>query len=93
MSGNYAGDLKAAQTNKERYGENFYKELGRKGGQVSRGGGFAANRDLAREAGRKGGLKSKRTKQLDEVSPTEFLELEQKTQEQAHKSWRERIGL
>lgn len=33
-----------------------HREVSRRGGQVSRGGGFAANPALAREAGRKGGL-------------------------------------
>ena len=32
------------------------RAAGRKGGQISRGGGFAANPALAREAGRKGGM-------------------------------------
>jgi general stress protein YciG len=33
-----------------------HREVSRRGGQISRGGGFAANPTLAREAGRKGGL-------------------------------------
>jgi uncharacterized protein len=33
-----------------------HREVSRRGGQISRGGGFAANPNLAREAGRKGGL-------------------------------------
>ncbi|MFC3712662.1 general stress protein [Sphingoaurantiacus capsulatus] len=33
-----------------------HREVSRRGGQISRGGGFAANPELAREAGRKGGL-------------------------------------
>lgn len=33
-----------------------HREVSRRGGQLSRGGGFAANPTLAREAGRKGGL-------------------------------------
>lgn len=39
------------------------KGLGRKGGQASNTGGFAANRELAVTAGRLGGLKSRRRKQ------------------------------
>ena len=35
------GAAKAAQTNKEKYGDNFYSEIGRSGGLKSRGGGFA----------------------------------------------------
>jgi len=68
MPGTIAGGKKAARTNKARYGENFYEMIGAAGGKTSRGGGFAANRELAKVAGRKGGLKSKRSpKQLMEV--------------------------
>lgn len=49
----------------EKYGENYterFKEMGRKGGKAThRNKGFAANRKLASEAGRKGGLISRRT--------------------------------
>lgn len=62
MPGTKAGGLKAAKTNKDRYGEDFYSMIGAAGGKISRGGGFAANRQLARIAGRKGGLKSRRRK-------------------------------
>lgn len=61
MAGTLAGGKKAAQTNKEKYGENFYAEIGAKGGKLGTTGGFFANRELAREAGRKGGRVSKRT--------------------------------
>lgn len=64
MSGTRAGGVKAAQTNKERYGANFYKKIGKVGGQRGTTGGFAANPQLAREAGRKGGKISKRRKKL-----------------------------
>ena len=40
----------------------FYSKIGAKGGKLGTTGGFAANKELAREAGRKGGLKSKRRK-------------------------------
>ena len=56
MAGTVVGGKKAAQTNKERYDENFYKRIGALGGKKSRGGGFAANRELARIAGRRGGM-------------------------------------
>ena len=62
MSGNKAGGIKAAQTNKERYGDDWYKILGAKGGKVLGVKGFATNKELAREAGRKGGKVSKRRK-------------------------------
>lgn len=60
MAGTSIGGIKAAITNKAKHGEDFYVRMGRLGGTKSRGGGFAANRELAREAGRKGGKKSKR---------------------------------
>lgn len=60
MAGTAGGGKKAAATNKQRYGMNFYEVIGRKGGTISRGGGFAKNRQLAVEAGRKGGRASRR---------------------------------
>lgn len=61
MSGTVKGGKKAAKTNKKRHGKNFYREIGRKGGQNGHTGGFAANPELARKVGRIGGLKSRRT--------------------------------
>lgn len=60
MSGTKAGGLKAAATNKQRYGEDFYRIQGAKGGRNGHTGGFAANPELARLAGAKGGRISKR---------------------------------
>lgn len=54
------GGKKAAKRNKELYGNDFYQKIGAMGGKKSRGGGFAANPELAREAGRKGGKKSRK---------------------------------
>jgi general stress protein YciG len=62
MSGTREGGLTAAATNKARYGKDFYRKIGAVGGKKSTTGGFAANPELAREAGRKGGKKSKRRK-------------------------------
>jgi general stress protein YciG len=62
MPGTQKGGRKAAATNKQRYGANFYELIGRKGGTISRGGGFAKDPDLARRAGAKGGRASRRTK-------------------------------
>ena len=58
-----AGAAKAAATNKVRYGKDFYARIGAKGGRMSNTGGFAANRELASIAGRKGGKISRRSKQ------------------------------
>lgn len=62
MAGTMRGGMKAAATNKKRYGANFYQTIGRAGGIVSRGGGFAQNPELARRAGRIGGQASRRRK-------------------------------
>lgn len=65
MSGTLDGGKKAAKTNVERYGKDFYKRIGSKGGRNGYGpdyrGGFASNPELARIAGRKGGRISRRT--------------------------------
>ncbi len=65
MSGTMKGGEKAAKTNKQRYGENFYMEIGRMGGKTSTGGGFAKDPELARRAGRLGGQRSRRSKAAD----------------------------
>lgn len=62
MAGTQRGGRKAAATNKQRYGANFYETIGALGGRKSRGGGFAKNPNLAREAGRRGGMASRRRK-------------------------------
>ena len=62
MAGTKAGGRAAAATNKAKYGPDFYAKIGAKGGKLGRTGGFFANRDLAREAGAKGGRISRRTK-------------------------------
>ena len=62
MAGTKAGGVKAAQTNKVRHGSDFYAKIGAKGGTMGHTGGFAANRDLARAAGAKGGRISRRGK-------------------------------
>ena len=60
MPGTIRGGLKASRTNKRRYGKSFYKEIGRKGGLLSKGGGFAYDREKASRAGTLGGQRSKR---------------------------------
>lgn len=62
MAGTREGGLKAAKTNKKLHGKNFYRELGRLGGRNGHTGGFAANPELARIAGQKGGRISRRGK-------------------------------
>ena len=60
MAGTKEGGRKAAATNKLRHGEGFYARIGAKGGRNGHTGGFASNPELARIAGRKGSLKSRR---------------------------------
>lgn len=60
MPGTKEGGAKAAETNKRIHGSDFYAKIGRKGGKNGHTGGFAANPELAREAGRKGGKISRR---------------------------------
>jgi len=61
MAGTKKGGEAAARTNKTKYGADFYARIGASGGRKGRTGGFFANRELAREAGRKGGRISRRT--------------------------------
>lgn len=69
MSGTKKGGLKAARTNLEKYGDDFYKRIGHKGGIKGKTGGFASQLvdkngltgpERARIAGAKGGSKSRR---------------------------------
>lgn len=64
MAGSKLGGLRAAKTNRERHGDDFYQNIGAKGGKAETRTpkGFAADRDRASQAGRKGGLISRRTK-------------------------------
>ena len=60
MAGTVKGGRAAAKKNKAMHGADFYAKIGRKGGMNGHTGGFAANRDLARKAGAKGGRLSRR---------------------------------
>lgn len=74
MPGNISGGKKAAATNKARYGNDFYANIGRKGGQNGHTGGFAADPERARRAGAIGGKKSKRgpaKKKVEDVAQEE----------------------
>jgi len=62
MAGTKQGGQKAAATNKAKYGRDFYARIGQMGGKQGHTGGFFANRELAREAGRIGGRISRRSK-------------------------------
>lgn len=69
MAGTREGGTRAAKTNKSRYGKEFYRVIGAKGGKLGKTGGFASQlkgadgltgRERARLAGAKGGKVSKR---------------------------------
>lgn len=60
MSGTKAGGAKARKTNLEKHGKDFYARIAAKGGRNGHTGGFAANPELARKAGKKGGKASSR---------------------------------
>lgn len=74
MAGTKAGGAKTAETNRRKYGENYYAEIGRRGGKVGTTGGFYANPELAREAGRKGGRISRRGKAQKVEKPKTFFQ-------------------
>lgn len=65
MAGTKAGGVKAAAANKAKHGADFYARIGAKGGKNGRTGGFAANPELARIAGAKGGRISRRKKVVE----------------------------
>ena len=62
MAGTKAGAAKARDTIIRVYGEDYFHKIGKVGGANGHTGGFYANRELAREAGRKGGTVSRRRK-------------------------------
>ena len=70
MAGTPKGGAAAAETNKKKYGADFYAKIGAMGGKKGRTGGFYANRELARQAGAKGGRISRRTKKTEVVVTT-----------------------
>lgn len=71
MSGTKIGGRKAAKTNIKLHGKDFYKRIGQIGGRNGHTGGFAANPELARIAGRKGGKKSRRGPARDDIDKIE----------------------
>lgn len=68
MAGTKEGGRKAAVTNKQKHGDDFYIRNGAKGGKVGKTGGFYANRELARKAGALGGRISRRTKNPEDLA-------------------------
>ena len=64
MAGTKEGGFAARDTNYSRQGRDFYKRIGAIGGSKGHTGGFWANRELARIAGKKGGTISRRGKAI-----------------------------
>jgi len=63
MAGTKAGGAKAAATNKAKYGDDFYTNIGAKGGKALVPKGFAMmSKEQLREIGIKGGTMSRRGK-------------------------------
>ncbi len=75
MAGTKEGGKKASATCRAKYGDDFYKKAGQIGGRNGHTGGFAANHELAVEAGRKGGMKSRRGKPTTYEEMRKILEL------------------
>ncbi|HYH75206.1 MAG TPA: hypothetical protein VD735_04580 [Candidatus Saccharimonadales bacterium] len=74
MAGTKNGGRAAAETNKKKYGPEFYARIGAMGGKKGRTGGFASDakgkdgltgRERAARAGALGGRISRRTKKSD----------------------------
>ena len=71
MAGTKAGGRKARKTNYEKYGDDFYKRIGARGGKLGHTGGFASTEigedgltgpQRAKLAGARGGKASHRGK-------------------------------
>ena len=60
MSGTTDGAKQAVKTIYREHGKDFFKEIGQRGGRARVSKGFGKNPMLAREAGAKGGAKSRR---------------------------------
>lgn len=67
MGSRVEGGKKAAITNKERYGSDFYKNIGKTGGGAKVPKGFANNHEIASRAGKIGGQRSKRGKKIQDI--------------------------
>lgn len=95
MPGTKAGGIKAAKTNIERHGKDFYKICGAKGGSVSCAGGFACLKvgsdgltgpERAKIAGAKGG----RTSRRGSAEEVEANRLKRELKRQSE-TWRQKI--
>jgi hypothetical protein len=60
MAGTRTGGVAAADTNRKKFGADFYKAIGAKGGRKGHTGGFYGNPELASRAGKVGGRISRR---------------------------------
>lgn len=71
MSGSRESGRKAAETNKKKYGKDFYANIGRKGGSKSHPETryFAMHPEVAKNAGAKGGAISRRGSTKDIRAP------------------------
>lgn len=78
MPGTSKGGKKAAESNTNRYGKDFYAKIGALGGRRGSTGGFYVNRELASIAGRLGGQTSR--KGLGEINPELRLKLRKQFQ-------------
>ncbi|OAE01880.1 hypothetical protein [Arthrobacter sp. OY3WO11] len=68
MAGTQSGGKKAAAKNKQLYGADFYKQIGKAGGHKSRGGGFAFDHDRAVYWGAIGGMAPRKRKKQTGLS-------------------------
>lgn len=57
---------KTRKTLIERYGEDYFRNIGRKGGSACVPKGFATNPELAKEAGRRSGIARKKNHEQTE---------------------------
>lgn len=81
MAGTREGGIKAAETNKQKHGSDFYANIGKKGGRLGRTGGFAANPELAKRAGALGGHKSKRGKAISKKEKDAIVKRKERASE------------
>lgn len=82
MAGTLEGGKKAAKTNIERYGSDFYKRLGSIGGSRGTTGGFYNDQERARAAGSKGGRRSKKGWKFITENETHMYYMNPKTGEE-----------